>query len=107
MGDQIEIDLVARCGNRLGIIEAKTGIKKAGIDQLDTAGGHNYLGEHIAKTLVTSGRLSRAYHTLAAAQNIRIIELPGYREGYGLQDREKRALVQSMQHVLTCSPNGR
>lgn len=36
VSDQIEIDLVVRRSNRVGIIEAKTGVKKAGIDDLDT-----------------------------------------------------------------------
>lgn len=107
VGDQIEIDLVARCGNRVGIIEAKTGVKKQGIDQLDTAGGHHYLGEHIVKILVTGGRLSRAYHTLAAAQRIRIIELPDYRERYGLSDRDKQHLTRTIQEALTCPKQGR
>jgi|GEM_PF-421211 len=102
VGNQIEIDLVARCGNRVGVIEAKTGVKKQGIDQLDTAGGQHYLGEHVAKILVTGGRLSRAYHALATAQNIRIIELPEYRERYGLSDRDKHHLARTVHETLTC-----
>jgi hypothetical protein len=99
---QIEIDLVVRCGNRVGIIEAKTGVKKAGIDQLDTAGGARYMGAYTAKILVTGRRMSRAHHALATARNIRIIELPGYREGRSLPDNERRTLIQTVHYGLAC-----
>lgn len=53
-----------------------------------------------------AGRLSRAYHMLAAAQNIRIIELPEYREGYSLSERDKQNLTRTIHEVLTCPRRG-
>ena len=97
---QIEIDLVVRQGNNVGIIEAKTGIKKAGIDQLDTAGNPHYLGDFLAKMLVTGRYLPRAHKALATAQEIRVIELPGYSDRVGLPSQDKHRLVQTVQQAL-------
>ncbi len=100
VAEQIEIDLIVRHGNNVGIIEAKTGVKKAGIDQLDTAGNPHYLGDFLTKLLVTGRYLPRAHKALATAQNIRVIELPGYNDHSGLTEKEKRLLIQSVQQAL-------
>jgi hypothetical protein len=80
---QIEIDLVVRIGNNVGLVEAKTWVNKAGIDQLDTAGNSVYLGKHATKFLVTSRYLPRAHKTLASSQHTHVVELPGYTVGIG------------------------
>ena len=96
VGRQIEIDLVVRCGNNVGIIEAKTGASKAGIDQLDTAGNPTYLGEHVVKFLITGRYLSRAYKSLAFAERVRVIELPKYDDGRSLQEQERSLLINTV-----------
>jgi len=101
VAEQIEIDLIVRQGNNIGIIEAKTGVKKAGIDQLDTAGNPHYMGDFLAKLLVTGRYLPRAHKALATAQEIRIIELPGYSDRSGLPANDKRLLIQSVQQALS------
>jgi hypothetical protein len=101
VADQIEIDLVVRQGNNVAIIEAKTGVKKAGIDQLDTAGNPHYLGDFLAKLLVTGRYLPRAHKALATAQEIRVIELPGYSDRSGLPANEKQILIQAVQQTLS------
>jgi hypothetical protein len=103
VGEQIEIDLIVRCGNNVGIIEAKTGANKAGIDQLDTAGNPAYLGIHTQKFLITGRYLSRAHKALALAQQIQVIELPGYEHGKGLPVQEVKRLVQTVQRTLFAS----
>jgi hypothetical protein len=100
VAQQIEIDLVVRRGNAVGIIEAKTGVKKAGIDQLDTAGNQTYMGRHITKFLITGRRLPSAHKTLAQAQQIHVIELPGYDYGGRLPSRERQRLIQSITQAL-------
>jgi hypothetical protein len=101
VADQIEIDLMVRLANNIGIIEAKTGIKKAGIDQLDTAGNPHNLGDYLVKLLITGRYLPRAHKALATAQDIRVIELPGYSDHSGLPPNEKRLLVQTVRNALT------
>lgn len=101
VAEQIEIDLIVRQGNNVGIIEAKTGVKKAGIDQLDTAGNPHYLGDFLAKLLVTGRYLPRAHKALASAQEIRVVELPEYNDRQGFSAQEKRILVQAVQQALS------
>ena len=100
VGNQIEIDLILRCGNNVGIVEAKTGANKAGIDQLDTAGNPTYLGSYTQKFLITGQYLSRAHKSLALAQQICVIELPGYVEGQTLPPQEANRLVRTIQQTL-------
>ena len=100
VSEQIEIDLVVRRSNRIGIMEAKTGVKKAGIDQLDTAGNPKYLGEHAVKFLVTGRYLPRAHKMLAIAQGIQVIELPGYIDGRRLPQQEESRLVDTVKRSL-------
>jgi len=100
VSNQIEIDLVVRRGNRVGFVEAKTGVKKAGIDQLDTAGNAHYMGDHVLKFLVTGRYLPRAHKMLAIAEEIRVIELPGYRERSRLPAQEERRLVDTVKRAL-------
>jgi len=100
VANQIEIDLVVRRKNGVGIIEAKTGVKKAGIDQLDTAGNPYYMGMYATKFLITGRRLPRAHKTLAAAQQIHVIELPGYYPGEGIPHNERQFLRQQIEEAL-------
>jgi len=100
---QIEIDLVIRCGNNVGLVEAKTGVNKAGIDQLDTAGNPSYLGRYARKFLVTGRYLPRTHKALALAQDIHVVELPGYTVHHGIPDQEQRRLVQTVRMALVGS----
>ena len=100
VADQIEIDLIVRRSNGIGIIEAKTGVKKSGIDQLDTAANPHYLGMYATKFLITGRRLPRAHQTLAVAQQIHVIELPGYYPGRGIAKNERQFLRQQIEQKL-------
>jgi hypothetical protein len=78
----LDVDLVVRCGNQVGIIEAKTGpgVKK-GIDQLNTAGGQRYLGTYTQKILVSDQRWDHTrsnLRELAEARRIEVIEVPSF-----------------------------
>ena len=100
VASQIEIDTVVRCRNNVGLIEAKTGVNKAGIDQLDTAGNPSYLGRYATKFLITGRLLPRAHKSLALAQEIRVVELPGYSHQYGIPEQEERRLIQAVRMAL-------
>jgi len=100
VSDQIEIDLIVRQGNNVGIVEAKTGVKKAGIDQLDTAGNPHFMGDFLVKLLITGRYLPRAHKALANAQEIRVIELPGYDDRRGLPQKEEQQLVRTVLEVI-------
>lgn len=79
--DSLEIDLILRVGNKVGIVEIKTGknaLKKRGIDQLNTAGGREYLGSYTKKFYITDREYTGNYMAnkdLAEERNITVIEL--------------------------------
>ena len=98
--NQIEIDLIIRRGNEVAIIEAKTGVNKAGIDQLSTAGDEDYLGEYLTKFLITGRRLTPAIRALAQAQQVRIIELPGYDFHRGIPPNERAFMLQVIRTAM-------
>jgi hypothetical protein len=104
-GSTPEVDLVVRIGNRVGIIETKVGeaVKKA-IDQLNTAGGREYLGTFTVKFLVM-GTEWNPQHTnlraLAEARQINVIELPGYNEDSGvLAPEDQQKLIKAIRDKL-------
>ena len=99
----LDVDLVVRCSNQVGIIEAKTGpgVKK-GIDQLNTAGGQRYLGTYTQKILVSDQRWDHTrsnLRELAEARRIEVIEVPSFsaRGQLSVEDAERLA-----QRVCEC-----
>lgn len=99
--EEIEIDLVVRCGNQVGIIEAKTDtVTKRAIEQLALAGGRAYLGTYTAKFLVVGRRTRPEMKNLAAAREITVIELPGYAEGRPLAKKEADLMVRTVHQKL-------
>ena len=74
----LEIDLVMRCGNQVGIAEIKSGkkaLKKEGIDQLNTASEQRYLGTYTRRFLIVDREIGSENRALAEAHRIRVIEL--------------------------------
>lgn len=100
----VDIDFVVRCGNQVGIVEAKTGsngIKKA-IGQLTTAGGQQYLGTYTKRFLV-SDQDWQDYSNLkelAEARNITVIQLPGFAQTKSIDEQETRQLREAVLHAL-------
>lgn len=104
VANQIEIDLVIRRGNRVGIAEVKLGggeeRPKQGIDQLSTAGGRVYLGTYTSKFLITGSRPAASIKQLASEQAVTLISLPRYQDGYPLQSDEQSRLVKIIRERL-------
>ena len=84
LGGALELDLVVRLGNQVGVIQAKTGEKakkKEGLDQLNAACGRENLGTYTAKILTVNQRWDETLENLrelAGAWNITVIELPSF-----------------------------
>lgn len=80
----LDADLIIRSGNRIAMIEAKTGGRarsKEGIDQLNTIAGPEYFGTYTTKILIIDQEWDKTrsnLRKLAEARNITIVELPGY-----------------------------
>jgi hypothetical protein len=107
--DQIEIDLVIRKHNQVGIAEVKLGggeAPKKGIDQLNTAAGREYLGTYTRRMLITARRMSADIKTLAGERSVKMIELPGFRSGQ-LSEQDRHNLIQAVENELLGSPHNR
>lgn len=103
--DQIEMDLVIRCGNQIGIAELKDASPrgegpKRGIDQLSTMASREYLGIYTQRFLITSRKMDKRIHTLAKEKDVTIIELTGYRQDRPLQISDSVKLYQSIKNKL-------
>jgi hypothetical protein len=102
----LDADLVVRSGNRVAVIEAKTGkkaLQKGGIDQLNTIAGPEYLGIYTAKFLVIDQQWDGTrsnLRELAEARNIKVVQLPGYRRDGIIIDDEKQQLITALQARL-------
>ena len=82
-GRQIDLDLVIRCGNHVGVAEVKMGgtaeRKKAGLDQLAQATEPTVLGSHTKRFLIAKNPLNRGLKDLAQSRRIRVVETPDFR----------------------------
>ena len=98
----IDVDLVIRKANQIGIAELKTsggkGIKK-GIDQLTNAGGREYLGTYTTRFLIVGGKLDEHVRKLAGERQVQTIELPSYRNG-SLSPEDQTHLIQRINRGL-------
>jgi hypothetical protein len=106
VGNQLEIDLVFRLSNQVGIAEFKLGDKKGetlkrGLDQLTNVGGREYLGTYTTKFLVAGRIASPSVKTLAEARAITVVELPYYQTGRPLSKEDAQKLVSAIRAKLS------
>jgi len=106
-GGALDIDLIFRCGNQVGIAEVKTGQKartKEGIDQLNTAGGREFLGTYVKKFLIVDSSWDKLTNLkeLAEARDIVLIELPSFRSHGKLSTEDEHKLINTIRSTLLC-----
>lgn len=106
VSDQIEIDLVIRLNNQVGIAEIKLGDRegkgpKSGIDQLSTAGGREYLGTYTSKFLILANSLPLRLRDLAVKRGVTVIDNIQYLDGKPLSRRDTENLVTRIKETLT------
>ncbi|HKZ78458.1 MAG TPA: DUF1887 family CARF protein [Pyrinomonadaceae bacterium] len=101
----LELDLVIRCGNQVGIAEVKTGRaaqRKTGIDQLSTATQREFLGTYTTRFLIVDRELPPNNRELALAHNINVIELVEDRSN-GLSEGDCEKLILGVRKGLGCN----
>lgn len=101
-GGALEIDLVVRCANQVGIAQVKTGRKASGsigINQLNTAGEQRYLGTYTHKFLMLDRDLEPNNRKLAEEHCITTIVLETLQSG-DLSDPDKERLVRTVRDAL-------
>ncbi len=106
LASEADIDLVVRCENQVGVIEAKTGSKvKKGIDQLNTVGGRSFLGTYTQKMLVSDQKWDDRFSNhrdLAEARRVTVIQLPSFGSSNQLSPND----VKHLRHTV-CQQLGR
>jgi hypothetical protein len=78
VAEQIELDLVIRHKNQVGIAEVKMGGEerpKQGIDQLGTASSREYLGTYTERFLILAKQPNAAIRELAKEKKVTVIVL--------------------------------
>lgn len=104
VADQIEMDLVIRIGNQVGVAEVKLGggeeRPKQGIDQLSTATSREYLGIYTARFLITANPLAASILRLAKEKQVNVITLRSYRLGAALTPDDQQRVVQAVRRIL-------
>lgn len=98
--NQLEIDVMIRNGNQVGVVEVKTGGEGSGkhaIDQLTTAAAREYLGTYASRFMVTQFAREDRYKALAAALRIQVIELKNYRGDTRLHESDRREILNSIE----------
>lgn len=104
VADQIEIDLVIRCGNQVGIAEVKLGggdSGKRGLDQLKMAGGREYLGTYTTQFMIAARKqFSRKIETLARQRGVHVIYVPEYADGRPLSIPQAEKLARAIREKL-------
>ncbi len=101
--EQIEIDLLIRIGNQVGVIEVKTGGEGSGkhaVDQITTAPPREYLGTYTARFLVTQQAKEDRYKALATALRVTVIELREYRGDGRLSTSDQETLVAAIRQRM-------
>ncbi|MDF1515204.1 MAG: hypothetical protein P1S60_15450 [Anaerolineae bacterium] len=101
--DQVEIDLLARCGNQVAVFEIKRGGRGSGkhaIDQLTTASAREYLGTYALRFLVTGAVRDQRFVNLAQRMHIRVINLPAYQTGKTLSKQDRKTLLKTVGEYL-------
>jgi len=103
----LEIDLVVRYENQVGVIQAKTGgaaRKKTGLDQLNAACDQRYLGTYTKKMLVINEVWDKSrsnLRELAKAWRITVVELPSFTiKSPHLSDEDRQCLQTKVMEAL-------
>ncbi len=102
----LEIDLMIRCGNQVGVAEVKSGKaaeRKDGIDQLNTSSQREFLGTYTKRFLILERQLGTNNRELAQAHNIIVIELLGNSPGK-LSEDNQRQLIETVTQALGGRP---
>lgn len=95
MKDQLEADILIRCGLQVAVIEVKTGGSGSGkhaVDQLTSIAAREYLGTYAQRFLVMQRSQEDRFKPLAQALRVTVIELTEYQSGKPLSQKDAQLL---------------
>ena len=102
LGKSLEVDLIFRVGNQVGIAEIKTknkALKKEGIDHLSNVGGREYFGTYTKKFYIIDREYPENNMELAETRGVVVIELinsENTKDLLDLDDRDKKYLIDTV-----------
>lgn len=106
-GGKVDVDLVLRCGNQVGLAEVKTGTqcnKADGMRHLNSAGQRQFLGTYAKKLLIQNmswdPRQASDYRDLTKASDIKLIVLPSYQLDGDLSTDDRDRLIREVTTLL-------
>jgi hypothetical protein len=99
LSGNVEVDALARQGNRLAAFEIKRTAAKRGIDQLNGVTDQRTLGTYTRKILVSATPLEGNNQELAQAYRIRVVVLESGKSG-ALSETDRRTLIESVRDEL-------
>lgn len=86
----LEMDLVFRLGNQVGVAEVKESASKKAIDQVNSAAEQRHLGTYVKKFIISGKPMDQNNRVLAAEYGIHVIELEEYNKSdISPRDRER------------------
>ncbi len=103
LAGNVEVDLLARCGNQVAVFEIKRRAGKKGIDQLNGVTDQRTLGTYTRKILVSAAPIDVNNLELTCAYHIKPVVLPS---GMGTEFTEEdvQRLVGTVKEVLEPRP---
>ncbi len=110
VGEQLELDLIVRKNNQIGVVEVKWGgdgneTLKKGLDQLNQLSEQTYLGTYAHRFLVTAKPVKPEIQDLAQAKRVKIIQLPRYSPDRPLSRDDVQLIIQTFTDEM--AGNGR
>lgn len=99
----LEVDFVLRCGNQIGIGEAKSKANKKAVDQLNGVAQQRYLGTYVRKFLISGHEMDSNNRQLAEAYRTQLIEILSYGRTGTISSEDRQLLIQKIQESMGLS----
>jgi len=100
--NNIQVDLLIRCDNQVGVAELKkSGDKEYAINQVVLPARREYLGTYVKKFVIVGDRATTNLKERAEVAGVKVIELPSFKQSNGLSKDDKMRLIQEIRKSLT------
>ncbi len=106
VNDVLDIDLVVRSGNQVGVVEIKKSPRKGkqAIDQLTTIAQREYLGTYTARFVVLGGEVLPDHKPLFEKSHISVAEMRNYVDGQPLSQSDYQCLWDTLATQVSLIP---
>ena len=100
--NNIQVDLLIRCGNHVGVAELKkSGNKTSAVNQIVLPARREYLGTYVKKFVIVGDKATNNLKGRAKPAGVKVIELPSFKQSNDLSKDDKMRLIQEIRKSLT------